>query len=34
MTLPHHRHLTLRGWLWLSVLVFWVGVALLVARCT
>ena len=33
MTLPHHRHLTTVGWLFLGCLAFWLGVALLVVRC-
>ena len=33
MTLPHHRHITATGWALVALAMFWVGVALLLARC-
>ena len=33
MTLPHHRYITPCGWTWLGIIVLWITVALLVARC-
>ena len=34
MRLPHHRYITATGWAFLGCVAFWLGVALLIARCT